>query len=72
MKFNIQELCRIAARSVGSTLCVGIEKLSEGNFNKTFLLSMDDNSEVIARVPNPNAGHPHSLTASEVATMDFV
>ncbi|OAL74724.1 hypothetical protein A7D00_0318 [Trichophyton violaceum] len=33
---------------------------------------MDDGKEVIAKIPNPNAGHPHFVTSSEVATMEFV
>ncbi|DAA73906.1 TPA_exp: Uncharacterized protein A8136_3892 [Trichophyton benhamiae CBS 112371] len=33
---------------------------------------MDDGKEVIAKIPNPNAGRPHFVTSSEVATMDFV
>lgn len=33
---------------------------------------MDDGREVIAKLPNPNAGRPYFTTASEVATMDFV
>ncbi|EFR02327.1 phosphotransferase enzyme family protein [Nannizzia gypsea CBS 118893] len=33
---------------------------------------MDDGKEVIAKIPNPNAGRAHFLTFSEVATMDFV
>ena len=41
-------------------------------FNKAFLMSMNDGQEVVAKVPNPNAGVPHFTTASEVATMDFV
>lgn len=35
-------------------------------------MTMDDGREVVAKVPNPNAGIPHFTTASEVATMDFV
>ena len=47
-------------------------KYQEGQYNKTFLLKFDDGSELIAKIPNPNAG-PNILTvASEVATMDFV
>ncbi|KAI3120539.1 hypothetical protein CBS147326_9423 [Penicillium roqueforti] len=34
-------------------------------------MCMDDGQEIIAKVPNPNAGVPHFTTASEVATMDF-
>ena len=33
---------------------------------------MSDDKQVIAKVPNPNAGRPHFTTASEVATMQFV
>jgi hypothetical protein len=33
---------------------------------------MDDGRQVVAKIPNPNAGRPHFTTASEVATMDFV
>jgi hypothetical protein len=36
------------------------------------LLTMNDGSRVVAKVPNPNAGLPHLTTASEVATMAFV
>jgi hypothetical protein len=44
----------------------------EGNFNKSFLVTMTDGREVVAKIPNPNAGRPHFNTASEVATMDYV
>ena len=72
VQFNVAELAQIAARSIGASSCVEIKKVPEGNFNKTFLLTMNDGNEVIAKVPNPNAGRPHFATASEVATMDFV
>ncbi|KAH8704499.1 kinase-like domain-containing protein [Phaeosphaeriaceae sp. PMI808] len=49
-----------------------ITKLPEGNFNKTFIATMQDGRELIARLPNPNAGRPHYTTASEVATMAYV
>ena len=68
----MHELTRIAAIKVGSKSCVQIKKLSEGQHNKAFLLTMNDGREVIARLPNPNAGRPHFTTASEVASMDFV
>jgi hypothetical protein len=44
----------------------------DGMANKVFLMTMGDGREVVAKVPNPNAGVPHFTTASEVATMDFV
>lgn len=72
VQFNVAELAKIAAGSIGASSCVEIKKVPEGNFNKTFLLTMNDGNEVIAKVPNPNAGRPHFTIASEVATMDFV
>lgn len=72
LAFNVQELQRIAAESVGAQSCVSITKLAEGGYNKVFRLVMDNGSVAIARIPNPNAGPAHRTTASEVATMDFV
>jgi len=72
VQFDMAELAQIAAISIGASLCVEIKKLLEGSFNKTFLLTMNDRNEVIAKVLNPNAGRPHFTTASEVATIDFV
>lgn len=72
VRFDASELMQVTARSLRSKSCVEMEKLSEGNFNKTFLLTMDDGKHAVARLPNPNAGRPHFSMASEVATMDFV
>lgn len=47
-------------------------KLLEGQHNKAFLMTMNNGDEVVARVPNPNAGPPFYTTASEVASRDFV
>lgn len=71
-RFNMEELTSIAAKSVGSERCVRVEKFSDGMFNKTFLLTMQDGKEVVGKIPNPNAGQPFYTTASEIATMDFV
>lgn len=70
--FNVQELQRIAAESVGAQSCISMNKLGEGGYNKVFRLVMDDGSVAIARIPNPNAGPTNLTTASEVATMTFV
>lgn len=71
-RFNVSELKKIAAKSIGAQACVSFNKLAEGGFNKVFRLVMDDGNIVIARIPNPNAGPSFKTTASEVATMDFV
>jgi hypothetical protein len=71
VKFNVESLCYQACSLFGdATKCVRIVKL-EGNFNKAFLLTMDDGHEVIAKIPCPNAGPPSLTTASEVATLKF-
>ena len=72
IRFDMNELAVIAARSVGSRGCVSIQKCPDGMYNKCFVLEMDDGQEVIAKVPNPNAGVSHLTIASEVATMGFV
>ncbi|RMZ85206.1 hypothetical protein DV738_g409, partial [Chaetothyriales sp. CBS 135597] len=71
VRFDMNRLARVAADSVGAVQCIDIKKYADGMFNKAFLMSMDDGREVVAKVPNPNAGIPHFTTASEVATMDF-
>jgi hypothetical protein len=70
--FNVEELARLAAESVRAKSCASIEKYPDGMYNKAMLLTMDDGAQVVARVPNPNAGKPHFTIASEVASMDFV
>ncbi|KAJ5416200.1 hypothetical protein N7465_004895 [Penicillium sp. CMV-2018d] len=55
---------RVAADSVGATECIPITKYPDGMFNKTFLMTMEDGREVVAKVPNPNAGVTHLSTAS--------
>jgi len=72
IQFNVNELARLAAEAVGANICVSIEKYPDGMYNKAMLLTMDNGTQVVAKVPNPNAGKPHFTTASEVATMDFV
>ena len=65
-------LQKIAANSVGRQRCVSIQKLAEGGFNRVFLLTMDDGFEVVAKIPYRNTVPSRYLTASEVATMDFL
>lgn len=71
VKFNVEALKKIAAQILDSR-CVGISKLSEGLYNKVFSLTMENGREILARIPNPNAGHSRYVVASEVATLGFV
>lgn len=72
IRFNVNELARLGAEAIGAKSCVSIKKYPDGMYNKTMLLTMEDGTEVVAKVPNPNAGQQHFTTASEVATMEFV
>ncbi|TVY54027.1 Altered inheritance of mitochondria protein 9, mitochondrial [Lachnellula cervina] len=71
VRFNVNELARLAAQAVGAKSCISISKYPDGMYNKAMLLTMNNDTQVVAKVPNPNAGKVHFTTASEVATMDF-
>lgn len=69
--FNVDELCRLAAQSVGrsSDDVVDFAKLAEGGFNRTFLVTMRDGFQMVARIPYPVTVPKFYAVASEVATM---
>jgi len=73
LRFNLKELIQAVENAAGpGASCIEVTKLPEGNFNKAFLVTMEDHRQLVARLPNPNAGRPFYTTASEVATMDYV
>ncbi|KAL1982078.1 hypothetical protein VTN96DRAFT_1791 [Rasamsonia emersonii] len=53
--FNVSELKRLAAASVNQNAedVVRFEKLAEGGFNRTFLVTMRDGFQFVARIPYP-------------------
>ncbi|PTU18712.1 hypothetical protein P175DRAFT_0442082, partial [Aspergillus ochraceoroseus IBT 24754] len=51
---------------------VKLLKCVEGQFNKAFILTMSRGDELVARLPNPNAGSAFYTIASEVATRHFL
>ncbi|KAE8353953.1 kinase-like domain-containing protein [Aspergillus coremiiformis] len=69
-KFNLQALldASVKASGNGSNECVKLLKCVEGQFNKAFILTMSSGDEIVARLPNPNAGPAFFTVASEVAT----
>lgn len=71
VEFNIDALKHYASQATGSA-CVKLNKLPEGLHNKVFSLQMETGREVIARIPNPNAGNSRIVVSSEVATLEFV
>ncbi|KAK2873745.1 hypothetical protein FQN49_002108 [Arthroderma sp. PD_2] len=72
INFDMAELLKVAALAIDADSCAKVVKASEGQYNKVFQLTMNDGREVIAKLPNFNAGREHFSTASEVATMDFL
>ncbi|KAG6374991.1 hypothetical protein JVT61DRAFT_3766 [Boletus reticuloceps] len=68
--FDADALKRIAARAAGANHCVQMVKKAEGSFNKIFLLTFDNDTTLIAKIPCPLVAPRRLCTASEVATMD--
>ena len=72
--FDIGELIKVATKALGldPSACIHVAKLPEGEYSKALLLTMGDERQIVAKLPNPNAGRAFYVTASEVATMAFV
>ncbi|KAG4444105.1 hypothetical protein IFR05_000458 [Cadophora sp. M221] len=73
-KFDLDALLDVAVKTAdgGARSCIKVLKCIEGQFNKAFLMTMDNGAEVLAKIPNPNVGSTFFTTASEVATRNFV
>ena len=81
VKFDINKLCSLAVEQCNknkasvngqtkATKCVNITKL-EGDNSKALLLTMDNGSEVVAKIMYPDSGPRFWKTASQVATLMF-
>ncbi|KAI0354270.1 hypothetical protein OH77DRAFT_1482176 [Trametes cingulata] len=70
--FNVQAFVNVGLQAAGATKCTSLEKLQDGALNRVFLLTFDNDVELIAKIPYPCAGPRHFCTASEVATLDFL
>ncbi|PPQ92084.1 hypothetical protein CVT25_008265 [Psilocybe cyanescens] len=73
-EFDVNELCRLAAQSVDRSFqdIDTFVKLAEGGFNRSFLITMHDGFEMVARIPYPVTVPKYYALASEVATMRFL
>ncbi|EEP78285.1 predicted protein [Uncinocarpus reesii 1704] len=73
-KFDLQKLIEVAIDTAGDGAHGYTKVLNcvEGMHNKALLLTMDNGKEVFAKLPNPNAGPAQYVTASEVATLEFL
>lgn len=70
--FNFVKLCEKAIESSpGAREILRCEKV-EGNFNRAFIMHLDNDSKVVARIPFSVAGPARLTTHSEVATMSYL
>ncbi|KAL0959420.1 hypothetical protein HGRIS_014665 [Hohenbuehelia grisea] len=72
--FNIPGLFNIIARAVNceSKQIVEFRKLGEGGLNRVFLVTLDINFQLVARIPYPLLVPKSYAVASEAATLDFL
>lgn len=54
VKFRPSELQQIAGEAVQQDFCPDISKLTEGGFNRVFILRARNGREMIARIPSTN------------------
>ena len=70
--FDMNELAKTAALSMGAKRCIDVEKCPDGLYNKASTFTLEDGRKIVGKVPNPIAGLPHFTTASKVTTIDLV
>ncbi|KAJ2915680.1 hypothetical protein MD484_g4713, partial [Candolleomyces efflorescens] len=72
--FDADELRRLAAESVGQSLTdvCDLSKLAEGSLNRTFVITLRDGRQILARIPYPAFVPSIYAVASEVATTEYL
>jgi hypothetical protein len=71
VKFNLERLCEIAAAVGSSKSPINVVEKLEGGFSKALLMTREDGTKVIAKIPCANAGPPLYTTAAEVAVLKY-
>jgi hypothetical protein len=69
LKFDLDQLCAVAASAGISKSPIRMIEKMEGGFSKALLMSKEDGTEVVAKLPFSIAGPPKYLTASEAAVL---
>jgi hypothetical protein len=71
VRFDFATLCQKAIKSSpgAKEILQGVKV--EGNFNRAFILHLDNGARVVARIPFSVAGPPRLVTNSEVATIAY-
>ncbi|KAK2809204.1 hypothetical protein FQN50_004040 [Emmonsiellopsis sp. PD_5] len=72
VNFDIAALKHAAEQHVGRGKITNLRKLAEGGFNRVFLLTTEDGSQAVAKIPYRITVPKHYTTASEVATTDLL
>jgi hypothetical protein len=72
VEFNIAALKEVVSRHTGRGKVVDLVKLSEGGFNRVFLLTLEDGFKTIVKIPYNLLVPKKYATASEVATLAFL
>ncbi|KAJ7097742.1 kinase-like domain-containing protein [Mycena belliarum] len=72
--FDIPGLFKLIAKAMNckTDQITDFRKLGEGGLNRVFLITLDTEFQLIARVPYPRVTPKAYVVASEVATMDFL
>lgn len=71
IQFDFAALCKRAVELCPGAARVNQYEKKDGGFNRTFVLTMDDGTRVMARLPTGIAGPRRLTTSSEVATMTY-
>ncbi|KAG6836456.1 hypothetical protein H0H93_007837, partial [Arthromyces matolae] len=73
VNFNVSELVRIGCEAAGTNVCLSMDKIAEGSFNKVFRLNFDNSKSIIARLPSSRmfGSGTSNIISSEVATMSL-
>ncbi|KAK2759064.1 Phosphotransferase enzyme [Arachnomyces sp. PD_36] len=72
VEFNVAALKEAVSQHTGHGKVVSLQKLSEGGFNRVFLAKLEDNSQVIVKIPFDHSVPKTYATASEAATLKFL
>ncbi|KAJ5826930.1 Aminoglycoside phosphotransferase [Penicillium robsamsonii] len=66
MEFDLEQLIQVAVDVCEEAQsCSKVTKGADGLHNKAFILTMDNGCEVLAKLPNPNAGPISDMFAME-------
>lgn len=71
VKFDVGRLCEVVGSAGGSCSPIAAIDKMEGGFSKALLMEKADDTELVAKIPCPNAGPALFTTASEVAVLQY-